>query len=66
MPCTKQVTTEKTTQMFFQNVWVHFGLPKSIISDRDSRFVGRFWSSLWALMDTKLKKSTSFHLQTDG
>jgi hypothetical protein len=47
-------------QMFFQNVWVHFGLPKSIISDRDSRFVGSFWSSLWALMDTKLKKSTYF------
>jgi hypothetical protein len=52
--------------MFFQNVWVHFGLPKSIISDRDSRFVGSFWSSLWALMDTKLKKSIAFHPQTDG
>jgi hypothetical protein len=66
MPCTKQVTAEQTTQLFFQNVWVHFGLPKSIISDRDSRFVGSFWSSLWALMDTKLKKSTAFHPQTDG
>ena len=66
MSCNKQVTTEQTTKLFFQNVWVHFGFPKSIISDRDSRFVGSFWSSLWALMDTKLKKSTSFHLQTDG
>ena len=64
MPCIKQVTAEKMAQLLFQNVWVHFGLPKSIISDRDSRFVGSFWSSLWALMDTKLKKSTSFHLQT--
>jgi hypothetical protein len=52
--------------MFFQNVWVHFGLPKSIISDRDSRFIGSFWSSLWELMDTKLKKSIYFHPQTDG
>jgi hypothetical protein len=66
MPCKKQVTAEQTTQMFFQHVWVHFGLPKSIISDRDSRFIGNFWSSLWALMDTKLKKSTAFHPQTDG
>jgi hypothetical protein len=66
MPCTKQVTAEQTAQLFFQNVWVHFGLPKSIISDRDSQFVGSFWSSLWALMDTKLKKSTAFHPQTDG
>lgn len=31
MPCKKQVTTEQTTQMFFDNVWVHFGLPTSII-----------------------------------
>jgi hypothetical protein len=54
------------TQLFFQNVWVHFGLHKSIISDWDSRFVGSFWSRLWALMDTKLKKSIDFHPQTDG
>jgi hypothetical protein len=54
------------TQMFFQNVWVHFGLPKSIISDQDSRFVGSFWSSLWALMETKLKNSIDFHPQTNG
>jgi hypothetical protein len=66
MPCKKQVTIEQTTQMFFQHVWVHFGFPKSIIYDRDSRFIGNFWSSLWALMDTKLKKSTTFHPQTDG
>jgi hypothetical protein len=52
--------------MFFANVWVHFGLPTSIISDRDSHFLGKFWSHLWELMDTKLKKSTTFHPQIDG
>ena len=66
MPCRKQVTTEQKTQMFFKNVWVHFGLPKYIIYDWGSRFVGSFLSSLWALMDTKLKKSTTFHPQIDG
>jgi hypothetical protein len=66
IPCKNQVTTEKTTQMFFETVWVHFGLPTSIVSDRDSRFMGKFWSSLWELMDTGLKKSTSFHPQTNG
>ena len=29
-------------------------------------FLGKFWSSLWELMDTKLKKTTTFHPQTDG
>ena len=61
MPCKKQVTTELTPHLFFQHVWVHFGLPSSIISDRYSRYLGKFWSSLWELMDTKLKKSTKFH-----
>ena len=64
--CNKQITAEQTTKLFFQHVWVHFGLPTSIVSDRDSRFVGKFWSSLWELVDTRLKKSTTFHAQTDG
>ena len=59
-PCKKQVTAEKRTQMF-ENVWVPFLLPTSILFDRDSRFVGKFWSRLWELMDTRLKKSTKFH-----
>ena len=66
MPCVKQVTVENTAHMFFQNVWVHFGLPTSIISDRDSRFLGEFWSTLWGIMDTKIKTRIAFHLQIDG
>ena len=58
MPCKKQVTIEQTTHMFFANVWVHFGLPTSIISDRDSLFLRNFLSHLWELMENKLKNST--------
>jgi hypothetical protein len=66
IPCKNKVTIEQTTQMFFENVWVHFGLPTSIVSDRDSRLMGKFWSSLWELMDTRLRKSTTFHTKMDG
>ena len=66
MPCKKTIIAEQTAELFFHHVWIHFGLPTSIISDRDSRFVGNFWSNLWEMMDTKLKKSTAFHPQTDG
>jgi hypothetical protein len=46
MPCKNQVTTEQTTQLFFSNVWVHFGLPTSIVYDRESLFLGKFCSIL--------------------
>ena len=61
MACKKNITTEQTDNLFFQNVWIHFGLPTSIVSDLDSQFVGNLWSKLWDMMDTKLKKCTSFH-----
>ena len=35
-PCNKQITAKQTTNLFFQHVWVHFGLPTSIVSDQDS------------------------------
>jgi hypothetical protein len=47
-------------------VWVHFGIPQTIISDRENKFLNTFWSSLLSLLDTKLTKSTAFHPQTDG
>ena len=66
MPCKKQVTIEQTSYRFSQNVWVHFGLPTSIVSDQDSHFLGEFWTSLWKMMDTKLKRSMAFHPKTNG
>jgi hypothetical protein len=66
MACKKNITVEATAKIFFERVWVHFGIPQSIISDWDSRFLGTFWSSLWSMLDTKLTKSTAFHSQTDG
>ena len=40
--CRRQVTAEQEAQLFFTHVWVHFGLPASILSYQDSRFLGKF------------------------
>jgi len=42
-----------------------YGLPKTIVSDRDVKFMSYFWKTLWHILDTKLKFSTIFHPQTD-
>jgi hypothetical protein len=34
--CKKKITAEATAKLFFEQVWVHFGIPKTIISNRDS------------------------------
>jgi hypothetical protein len=30
----KSITTEATAKLFFERVWVHFGIPQTIVSDR--------------------------------
>jgi hypothetical protein len=48
--CKKNITVEATAKIFFERVWVHFGIPQTIISDQDNRFLNTFWSSLWSLV----------------
>ena len=36
------------------------------MSDRDPRFVSKFWQGLWSLLGTKLRMSSAYHPQTDG
>jgi hypothetical protein len=57
---------EAIAKIFFEWVWVHFGIPKNIISYRDNSFLSTFCSTLWPLLDTKLTKSTAFDPQTNG
>ena len=59
-------TAEETARLFLKHVVKYWGLPKYIISDRDPRFTGKFWTELFKLMGSELHFSTSFHPQTDG
>ena len=44
----------------------HHGLPDSIVTDRESLFTSKFWSSLSYFLGIKRRLSTPFHPQTDG
>jgi transposase InsO family protein len=42
------------------------GIPKTIVSDRGTQIVARFWEQLHESLGTKLIRSSSYHPQTDG
>ncbi len=41
----KSIIAEATTKLFFERVWVYFGIPQSIISNWNNGFLSAVWSS---------------------
>ena len=51
---------------FVKHVVSSFGIPASIVSDRDPKFCSAFWRELFRILGTQLRMSTVSHPQTDG
>nr|GFA29677.1 transposon Ty3-G Gag-Pol polyprotein [Tanacetum cinerariifolium] len=66
LPIRKDYSVSKLAKIFQQEIIRLHDTPSAIVSDRDPRFVSRFWKGLQKARGTRLKFSTAFHPQTDG
>ena len=59
-------TLEEFCRLYIREIVRLHGVPVSIVSDGDPRFMAQFWKSFKKAMGTQLSMSIAFHPQIDG
>ncbi|XP_075108797.1 uncharacterized protein LOC107762620 [Nicotiana tabacum] len=62
----QNISAEDTARLFFSHIVKHWGLPKHIVSRRDSRFTSNFWTHLFRCFGSTLSHNTDIHPPSDG
>ncbi|SJL06872.1 uncharacterized protein ARMOST_10214 [Armillaria ostoyae] len=66
IPTTTGLDAEEFRNLFTRNVICRYGLPTSIIADRDPRWMSDFWKGVSKALKTRMALSSSHHPQHDG
>ncbi|GJW24069.1 putative reverse transcriptase domain-containing protein [Tanacetum coccineum] len=66
LPMRENYKMDRLARLYLNEIVARHGVPILIISDRDSRFMSRYWQSMQEALGTRLDMSTAYHTQTDG
>ena len=66
IPTTTGLTAEEFGELYVKHIGCRFGLPESIITDRDPRWTSDFWKGIAKCLKTRMSLSSSHHPQHDG
>ncbi|KAM9985687.1 hypothetical protein ACTFIZ_012341 [Dictyostelium cf. discoideum] len=66
IPCTKELKADEAAKLFWDNIVCNFGLPATIVSDRDKLFTSDLWNNLMEIAGVKLKMTAPSRPQADG
>ena len=66
IPVETRYIAMKYAEIYFDQIVTLHRVPLTIISDRGSIFVSRFWEQLQECLGTRLLRSSAYHPQTDG
>jgi hypothetical protein len=64
VPCHKEITAEKSSELFIDNCYRLHAVPKVIVFDIDSNYFGKCWQSFMIKLNTKLNMSTARYPRT--
>ncbi|GJS13506.1 RNA-directed DNA polymerase [Tanacetum coccineum] len=61
VPCLKTFDASQVVRLYFAKIVKLHGVPKTLTSNRDVKFVSHFWSTFWTHLGSKLQFSSSSH-----
>jgi len=63
MATTEEILAKELIRLFRDNMWRLYGLPESVVSDREPQFTVELTKELNKILGIRTKLSTAFHSQ---